>query len=134
MILGILTLCQGAKGVMSQFGIPELVVNSPHYIDAMTWVVLHMTFLGTTLVVLGVFAREQTLQRCLTWLFLAFHFVYAFLDVRSSDNPLGTALYQGNASLIPAAISCTMFLLFLNLALRSLTPSERRIAASDTDQ
>ncbi len=56
--LGILSLSQGSRQVMSQFGIPEVVVNSPHYLDAMTWVVLHMTFLGTILVVLGVSANE----------------------------------------------------------------------------
>lgn len=133
-IFGLLTLCQGVKKVMSQFVIPELVVNSPHYIDAMTWVVLHMTFLGSILVVLGTFAREQRLQWCLTWLFLSFHLVYAFLDVRSSDNPLGTALYQGNMSLFPAVVSCSFFLLFLNLAIRSFCISGGQAAASNTDQ
>jgi uncharacterized membrane protein YphA (DoxX/SURF4 family) len=132
-IFGILTLCQGVKQFMSQFGIPESVVSSPHYIDAMTWVVLHMTFLGSILVVLGTFAREQRLQRCLTWLVLPFHFVYAFLDVRSSDSPLGTALYQGNMSLFPAVVSCSFFLLFLNLAFRSYFISGGQTAASITD-
>jgi hypothetical protein len=117
---GILTLTQGPKQVMSRFGIPEVVVNSTHYVDAMSWVVLHMTFLGITQVALGVLAKDPKLQRYMTWLFLMFHSVYAFLDVRASDNPLGTALYQGNASLFPAAISCTFFLLYLHLTVRSL--------------
>lgn len=115
---GVLSLIQGPKQIMSQFGIPGQVVHSPHYIDAMTWVFLHMTFLGATIVALGSLARERLLQKCLTWLFLMFHFVYALLDVRASDNPLGTALYQGTSSLLPATVSCMSFLLFLNLALR----------------
>lgn len=117
---GILSLSQGPRQVMSQFGIPAVVVNSPHYLDAMTWVVLHMTFWGTILVVLGVSANEPRLQKQLTYLVLIFHLVYAFLDVRASDDPLGTALYQGNASLFPAVKSCTSFLLVLHLAVRSL--------------
>lgn len=115
---GMLTLIQGPKQVMSQFGIPEVVVNSPHYLDAMKWVVLHMTFLGITILILGFYATEPKLQRFLTYLFLAFHFVYAFLDVRASDNPLGTGLYQGSASLLPAVTSCTLLLLFVNLAVQ----------------
>ena len=122
---GVLSLIQGPKQLMSQFGIPEHVVNSPHYVDAMTWVVLHMTVLGTTLLTLGMLANEQRLQKSLTCIFLMFHFVYAFLDVRSSDNPLGTALYEGNASLIPAIMSSTFFLLFLNLALRCFLESSK---------
>ena len=122
---GVLSLIQGPKQLMSQFGIPEHVVNSPHYVDAMTWVVLHMTVLGTTLLTLGTLANEQRLQKSLTCIFLMFHFVYAFLDVRSSDNPLGTALYEGNASLIPAIMSSTFFLLFLNLALRCFLESSK---------
>lgn len=118
MFFGVLTLIQGPKKVMSQFGIPEVVVNSPHYIDAMTWVVLHMTFLGSTIVVLGLSAKELKLQKRLTLLFLLFHSVYAFLDIRASDNPLGTALYQGNASLLPAVVSSLACLSFAHLAIR----------------
>lgn len=117
--VGLLTLSQGVEHTMVGFGIPDAVVQSPHYIDAMTWVFLHMTVLGATVVTLGAFAREERLQKCLTWLFLLCHAVYAFLDVRASDNPLGTALYQGSASLVPAMMSCSMFLLFLHLAVRS---------------
>lgn len=132
--LGCLTLCQGVQHTMSGFGIPEAVVQSPHYLDAMRWVFLHMTVLGSIVVTLGVMAREVRLQKCLTWLLLLCHSVYAFLDVRASDNPLGTALYQGNASLVPAMMSCSMFLLFLHLAVRSgfSTPSvENRVTGID---
>lgn len=115
---GFLTLLQGPKKVMSQFGIPEVVVNSPHYIDAMTWVVLHMTFLGATIMVLGLSAKDLKLQKRMTLLFLLFHSVYAFLDIRASDNPLGTALYQGNASLLPAVVSSLACLSFAHLAVR----------------
>ncbi len=119
-LFGALTFLQGPRQLMSQFGIPELVLDSPHYIDAMSWVLLHMTFLGAIQITLGALANERRLMRRLPRLFLLFHFVYAFLDVRASDNPLGTALYQGSASQIPAVFSCLFFLLFLNLALRSL--------------
>ena len=115
---GLVTLLQGPKKVMSQFGIPEVVVNSPHYIDAMTWVVLHMTFLGATIMVLGLSAKDLKLQKRMTLLFLLSHSVYAFLDIRASDNPLGTALYQGNASLLPAVVSSLACLSFAQLAVR----------------
>ncbi len=111
---------RGLREMMSQFGIPEQVVNSPHYLDAMFWVVLHMSFIGIITISLGILVREPSALRWLPRIFVCFHSVYAFLDIRASDSPLGTGLYQGSASLITPIISCTLLLAMLHLALRSL--------------
>lgn len=115
----LLTMLQGPGNVMSQFGIPEDVVSSAHYLDAMFWVVLHMCFIGIISISVGVLVRETAAQRWLPRIFVVFHLVYATLDIRASDSPLGTALYQGPASLVTPIISGTLAAAMLHLAVRS---------------
>lgn len=114
-----MTIVQGPSKVMSQFGIPEVVVLSPHYSDAMLWVVLHMCFIGMICISIGLMVRDIRAQRWFARIFVLFHSVYAYLDVRASDSALGTALYQGSLSLVTPAISCALLLVILHLAIRS---------------
>jgi hypothetical protein len=44
------------------------------------------------------------------------HCVYAFMDIRTSDNYFGSALYQGPASVVPVFIDLFYILLFLRLS------------------
>jgi hypothetical protein len=43
--------------------------------------------------------------------------VYAWLDLRASDSPLGEALYQGPGTLVPALVCVLTTVLFGRLAL-----------------
>lgn len=115
----LLTMLQGPSQVMSQFGIPEAVVASPHYLDAMFWVVLHMCFIGLISVSIGQMVTGRRAQKWFPRIFVLFHATYAYLDIRASDSVLGTGLYQGPVSLVTPVISCTLLLAMLHLAVRS---------------
>ena len=119
LFFALLTMLQGPSKMMSQFGIPEAVISSPYYQDAMFWVILHMSFIGVTNIALGVTVRDAMAQRWLPRIFVLFHCVYTYLDIRASDSPLGTGLYQGAASLVTPVIGCTLLVAMLHLALRS---------------
>lgn len=109
---------QGMIPSMSQFGIPSETLNSPHYLDAISWVYLHMMVMGFMVIVTGLFAKDQLLKKWISrTLFLACC-VYTFLDFRASDSVLGKALYQGPGSLVPAITSLIFTLAFLNLSVR----------------
>lgn len=116
----IVTMLQGPKQVMSQFGIPDVVVSSPHYLDAMFWVVLHMCFIGIISISIGLLVRDALAQLWLPRIFVFFHSVYAYLDIRASDSALGTGLYQGPMSLVTPVISCLLLATMLHLAARTL--------------
>ncbi len=115
----LLSMLQGPTNIMSQFGIAEAVIESPHYADAMFWVVLHMCFIGIISISLGLLVFDARAQLWLPRIFVMFHFVYAYLDIRASDSSLGTGLYQGPASLVTPVISCILFVAMLHLAIRS---------------
>ena len=120
LFFAVLTMWQGPSKVMSQFGIPDAVIGSPHYQDAMFWVILHMSFIGVITIALGLTVRDVVAQLWLPRIFVLFHCVYAYLDIRASDSPLGTGLYQGTASLVTPVISCTLLMAMLHLVGRSL--------------
>lgn len=123
------TMLQGVSKLMSQFGIPDAVVSSPHYQDAMFWVVLHMGNIGIISISLGLLLKDPRAQLWFPRIFVLFHSVYAYLDIRASDSPFGTGLYQGPASLLIPIISCMMLAAMLHLAVRSLTLSNPADAA-----
>ncbi len=118
-----MSLAEGPTKMMSQFGIPESVIQSPHYADAMFWVLLHMGFIGTITFSIGMLVRDENAQRWFARIYLLFHLNYAFLDIRASDNPLGTGLYQGPASVVPAVLGCIFCCALAHLAIRSFLPS-----------
>lgn len=108
-----------AKGVMNgmaEFNIPQHLLGSPHYDDAMSWVFLHMGMIGVLIICLGVLAENPAKQVWVARVLVLMHCVYAFLDVQTSDNYFGNALYQGPRSVIPVIIDLLYILLFLRLS------------------
>lgn len=118
---GCSSMLRGVQTLMAGTGVPDAVLNSAHYQDAMFWVMLHMTFIGIICLTVGLLASELRLQVGLSRVFVLFHAVYAFLDLRSSESPLGTALYHGPKSIVIPIISGILFLSMLHLAVRSFT-------------
>lgn len=109
-------LLRGVPASMAPFGVPQPVLNSPHYADAIFWVYTHMLVLGLIIGLLGLYAESPVLRRKMAWLLLGAHVVYTVLDFRASDSPLGHALYHGPASLMPAFISLGITVLFAHLS------------------
>lgn len=108
-----------AKGVMrgmAEFKVPSQQLNSPHYADAMSWVFLHMSMIGVLIITISVLAENPVKKVWAARVLVLMHCVYAFLDVRTSDNYFGNALYQGPGSVIPVFIDLLYILLFLRLS------------------
>jgi hypothetical protein len=123
MALGILyvilagsVLVQGIEKFMAPFGLPDSTLASPHYEDAMTWVYVHMTVLGMILFVVGWASRDLRFQRIFVRAMALAQGVYLFLDLRTSDTPLGNGLYKGPESAIPAIMGFCFFCLFVFLS------------------
>jgi len=110
-------LLRGPMAAMADYAVPAETLASPHYADAMTWVFLHMTFIGLIIGVVGWFAETARLQRAFVVLMLAAQLFYLTLDVRAADWPLGTALYKGPGSLGPVAVGAVALVLWLRLSL-----------------
>lgn len=122
-LLGGSVLARGGAASMAEFGVPATTLASPHYGDAIAWVYLHMMVLGLVIGVVGWFGQGVALQRWFSRLMLAAHVVYVFLDVRGSDTALGTGLYQGPTSIVPAVIGGCVLLLFAHLSVCTATES-----------
>lgn len=120
-----------AKGVMrgmAEFKVPQAQLSSPHYADAMFWVFLHMFMIGALIISIGLLAENPLKKMWVARVLVLMHCVYAFLDVQTSDNYFGNALYQGPRSVIPVFIDVLYILLFLRLSFpkrteKSLQPS-----------
>ena len=121
-------LLRGVRPSMAQFAVPDAILDSPHYNDAIFWVYSHQIVIGLILGVLGLRAEDGRLKLWMARLLFAAHAYYAYLDLRASDSPLGTGLYQGPASLIPAAVGLVMMLLFAHLSLCAATGADDRPA------
>jgi hypothetical protein len=115
-LLGGSVLARGGAASLEEFGIPEATLVSPHYADAIWWVYTHMIVLGLMIGVVGLFGKGVQLQRWFARLMLAAHVYYVFLDVRTSDSLLGTGLYQGPTSIVPAVIAFGVMLSFAHLS------------------
>lgn len=116
-LLGGSILLRGGAASLAAFEIPEPTLASPHYADAIWWVYTHMIVLGLLTGVVGQFGTSPALRRWFSRTMLVAHAYYVFLDVRASDSPLGTGLYQGPASIVPAVIGAVVMLLFAHLSL-----------------
>lgn len=108
-------LARGPGVAMAAYQVPAATLASPHYVDAMGWVFLHMTVLGAMLGVVGWYADDVKLQRPFARLWLVAICVYTALDVRTADWALGNALYRGPGSLGPVAVDALAVLLWLRL-------------------
>jgi hypothetical protein len=116
MFLAASQLVRGIPAAMHGFGIPELVLASPHYRDAMFWVFTHMFVLGAIIAVVGHFAESARTRRAFARLLLAAVSFYTVLDLRTADWALGSGLYQGARSLVPPVIDVIVLLLFAHLS------------------
>jgi hypothetical protein len=115
-------LARGIPVAMAGYGVPDGLLKDALYVDAMTWVFLHMLFIGLLTLVLGVTSRDGRQQRVFARLLLVAVSVYLFLDVRSADWPLGTALYKGPGSLGPVVVGAVALLLWARLAVVRMPP------------
>jgi hypothetical protein len=109
-------LVKGIAEGMAQFKIPEIILASPHYQDAIFWVFLHMFMIGILVIMIGLLAENPVKQVWVARVLVLMHCVYAFLDIRTSDNYFGSALYQGPESVIPVFVDLFYILLFLRLS------------------
>jgi uncharacterized membrane protein len=107
---------QGVMAEMAKFKVPEPILASPHYADAMFWVFLHMFMIGVLLIMIGLLAENPAKQLWVARGLVLMHMVYAYLDIRTTDNYFGNALYQGPESVIPVFIDLFYILLFLRLS------------------
>lgn len=117
-------LVRGAEASLQPFGVPEPVLGSPHYADAITWVYVHMTVLGVLIGVVGWFAEGIRLQRAFCATMVAAHLVYLYLDLRTSDTAIGNSLYKGPESAIPAMIGFVLLVVFAGLCLVTFQSSD----------
>lgn len=121
--LAVSFLAGGVAEGMARYEVPAATVASPHYIDAMTWVFLHMTTIGVLVGFMGYFADTVRIQRAFARLMLVEQLIYGFLDVRAADWALGTALYKGPQSLGPVVVGAICVVLWLRLNLVAPRPA-----------
>jgi len=120
--LGGSMLIRGPRQVMHPFGVPELVLSSPHFMDFFHWVFVHAIVLGVLIGLIGRFVVDGASQRFVSRVLCVVELHYLYLDLRTSDSPLGNGLYRGSASLIPPMIDLAVVLVFAFLGLRRLRP------------
>lgn len=118
-VLSGMMFLQGIVPAMSQFGIPEEVLHSPHYYDAMLYVFYHQFVAGWILLLVGWFGKDVTLRIWLTRVLSVLYCIYTYFDFRVSDSFFGNALYKGAASLIPPLFTLFFTLLILQLNFRT---------------
>lgn len=118
-------LASGVRASMGQFALPEQVLASPHYADQFHWVYVHLTVIGVLIGMLGRYVRDGRQQRTLARVLCLAEAHYAYLDLRSSDSAIGSALYRGSASLIPAVIDILVMLAFAYLSVHRLGRAQR---------
>ncbi len=109
---------KGLMQSMAQFEVPDLILKSAHYYDAMLWVYVHMMVLGLLIVTIGYSVHDFNKQKWIAALLFVVTAFYVYLDFRSADWVLGNGLYKGESSLIPGFIGLVINLLFFQLAIR----------------
>jgi hypothetical protein len=100
------------------------VLSSAYFADCFHLLFVHMITLGVLIGMLGWFSAEAHQQRSAARVLCALNLHYAYLDLRTSDSPLGSALYHGAASLMPAVIDVLVLLAFGYLGLHALPARE----------
>jgi hypothetical protein len=118
MVLGGSMVARGAAVAMAPFGVPVTTLESPHFADFFHFTFVHMVVLGVMLVMLGRFVREGRDQQVVARVLLLVQLHYTWLDLRTSDSPLGNALYQGPASLGPVVIDLLVVVAWTVLSVR----------------
>ncbi len=115
---------RGLMNSMAEFKVPELILNSPHYFDAILWVYVHMTVIGLLIITIGYSVDDFNKQKWITTLLFLVTTFYVYLDFRSADWIFGNALYKGESSIIPAIIGLIVNLLFFQLVIRLFISNE----------
>ncbi len=120
-LLPLMLFTKGLMMSMAEFKVPDVILNSSHYFDALLWVYVHMMVIGLLIVVIGYSVNDLNKQKWISVLLFLVTSFYTYLDFRSADWILGNALYKGESSIVPAIISLLVNLLFLQLAIRLFT-------------
>ena len=132
MLLPISLFAKGLMASMAEFKVPEIVLDSAHYYDAMLWVYVHMMVLGLLIVTIGYSVNDFNKQKWIAALLFVVTAFYVYLDFRSADWVLGNALYKGESSLIPGFIGLVVNLLFFQLAIRLFASSPSKNEVGDS--
>ena len=132
MLLPISLFTKGLMASMAEFNVPELILESAHYYDAMLWVYVHMMVLGLLIVTIGYSVHDFNKQKWIAALLFVVTAFYVYLDFRSADWVLGNALYKGESSLIPGFIGLVVNLLFFQLAIRLFGSSPSKNEGGDS--
>lgn len=132
MLLPISLFTKGLMASMAEFNVPELILESAHYYDAMLWVYVHMMVLGLLIVTIGYSVHDFNKQKWIAALLFVVTAFYVYLDFRSADWVLGNGLYKGESSLIPGFIGLVINLLFFQLAIRLFGSSPSKNEGGDS--
>jgi len=109
---------KGLMHSMAEFKVPEPILNSSHYFDAILWVYLHMMVIGILILTIGYSVNDIHKQKWIALLLFLVTAFYTYLDFRSAEWVFGNALYKGESSIVPAVISLLVNLLFFQLGIR----------------
>ena len=118
-VLSASILSQGVIAFMEQCGLPKSTLESPHYENAISFHFFDMMVIGILITLAG-HVESLRFQRVFSTAMLIIQCIYLYLDVRTSDTPLGNALYKGPNSVAPVAIGVLFTLLFLTLTISAL--------------
>jgi hypothetical protein len=132
MLLPISLFTKGLMASMAEFKVPEIILQSAHYYDAMLWVYVHMMVLGLLIVTIGYSVHDFNKQKWIAALLFVVTAFYVYLDFRSADWVLGDGLYKGESSLIPGFIGLVINLLFFQLAIRLFGSSPSKNEGGDS--
>lgn len=102
---------------MAQYQVPPELLAAPHYVDAMSWVFLHMTTIGLIIGAVGWAAKDYQIQRTFSRLLFVVTCVYTALDMHTADWPLGNHMYKGPQSLAPVFVDLLAIVLWGRLNL-----------------
>lgn len=119
--MSLLALSLFAKGLlvsMASYGVPQEILDSPHYVDAITWVYIHMAVIGILILVIGYSVTEASKQKWVALVLTLVLSIYTYLDFVHSDSVFGNALYKGSQSIAPAVISLLLMLAYLRLTVK----------------
>lgn len=119
MLLAASILGRGPSAAMEPFGVPQPVLASPHYVDAIQWVYVHTFVLGLVIAIIGWFSETVAMHRAFSVTMSLAHIVYLWMDLRTSETFFGNGLYQGRESAIPAMIVFVILITFIILSCRS---------------
>lgn len=75
-----------------------------------------MCMIGVFIILIGFLAENPIKKLWAARVIVLIHCVYLFLDVRTSDNPFGSVLYEGTGSVVPVIVDLVYILLFLRLS------------------